>query len=94
MMKAGSGVVDITPPQGLELGGYPHYPRYNTGAHDPLYAGCLYLSNGETEIAIVTLDLLFFSKVHVQSVRARVQQAAGIPAENIMISTIHTHSGP
>ena len=94
MMKAGSGVVDIIPPQGLELGGYPHYPRYNTGAHDPLYAGCLYLSNGETEIAIVTLDLLFFSKVHVQSVRARVQQAAGIPAENIMISTIHTHSGP
>lgn len=94
MVKAGSGIVDITPPQGLELGGYPHYPRYNTGAHDPLYAGCLYLSNGETEIVIVTLDLLFFSKVHVKDVRSRVQKAVGIQAENIMISTAHTHSGP
>lgn len=51
MLKAGTGLVDITPEQGLELAGYPHYPRNNTGAHDPLYAACMYLNNGETEIA-------------------------------------------
>ena len=65
MLKAGVSRADITPPLGLELGGYPHYPRNNTGAHDPLYAACMYLNNGETEIAMVTLDLLFFSKKHV-----------------------------
>jgi len=43
MLKAGMSRVDITPPQGLELAGYPHYPRNNTGAHDPLYAACMYL---------------------------------------------------
>lgn len=85
---------DITPPQGLELAGYPHYPRYNTGAHDPLYAACMYLSNGTAEVAMVTLDLLFFSKKHVQKVRAAVEAEYGIPGDHIMISCSHTHSGP
>ena len=38
MLKVGMTRAEITPPQGLELAGYPHYPRNNTGAHDPLYA--------------------------------------------------------
>lgn len=94
MLKAGTGLVDITPEQGLELAGYPHYPRNNTGAHDPLYAACMYLNNGETEIAMVTLDLLFFSKRHVAKVRSRVETECGIPKRNVMISCSHTHSGP
>ncbi len=94
MLKAGTALIEITPPQGLELAGYPHYPRYNTGAHDPLYAACLYFNNGQTEIAMVTLDLLFFSKQHVAEVRRRAEAACGIPAGHIMIGTSHTHSGP
>ncbi len=94
MLKAGMAIVDITPEQGLELAGYPHYPRNNTGAHDPLYATCMYLNNGKAEIAMVTLDLLFFSKQHVAEVRNRVEQLCGILKENVMISCSHTHSGP
>ena len=94
MLKAAMTRVDITPPQGLELGGYPHYPRHNTGAHDPLYATCMYLENNGTEIAMVTLDILFFSKKHVASVREKVAALCGIPCENVMISCSHTHSGP
>lgn len=94
MLKAAMTRVDITPPQGLELGGYPHYPRNNTGAHDPLYATCMYLENHGTEIAMVTLDILFFSKKHVASVREKVTALCGIPGENVMISCSHTHSGP
>ena len=94
MLKAGMSRVDITPPQGLELAGYPHYPRNNTGAHDPLYAACMYLENDGVEVAMVTLDLLFFSKKHVKTVRERVQAACGVPGANVMISCSHTHSGP
>lgn len=94
MLKAGVSRADITPPLGLELGGYPHYPRNNTGAHDPLYAACMYLNNGEAEIAMVTLDLLFFSKKHVTEVRRRVKEACGICKKHVMISCSHTHSGP
>lgn len=94
MLRAGTALADITPPQGLELAGYPHYPRNNTGAHDPLYAACMYLENDGQEVAMVTLDLLFFSKKHVQEVRRRVEAACGIKGSNIMISCSHTHSGP
>lgn len=94
MLKAGMTRADITPPLGLELAGYPHYPRNNTGAHDPLYATCMYLNNGEQEVAMVTLDLLFFSKKHVQKVRRRVADECGIAGDHVMISCSHTHSGP
>ena len=94
MLQAGTALADISPKPGEELGGYPHYPRNNTGIHDPLYAACLYIDNGETQIAIVTLDLLFFSKKHVLEIRRRVEDACQIPGRNIMISTSHTHSGP
>ena len=94
MLKSGVALRDITPPEGLELGGYPHYPRYNTGAHDSLFAACIYLNDGKKEIALVTLDLLFFSKKHVAAVREKVQAACGIDPGGIMISCSHTHSGP
>lgn len=94
MLRAGTALADISPKLGEELGGYPHYPRNNTGIHDPLYAACLYIDNGETQIAIVTLDLLFFSKKHVMEIRRRIEAACGIPGRNILISTSHTHSGP
>ncbi len=94
MLKAGMTRVDITPPTGLELAGYPHYPRNNTGAHDPLYAACLYLENDGVAVAMVTLDLLFFSKKHVAAARKLAQEKCGIPADHLMISCSHTHSGP
>lgn len=94
MLKACMTRADITPPLGLTLEGYPHYPRHNTGAHDPLYAACMYLDNGENEVAMVTLDLLFFSKQHVKAVRKAVEEKCGIKGSNIMISCSHTHSGP
>ena len=94
MLKAGMSRVDITPPQGLELAGYPHYPRNNTGFHDPLYAACMYLNNDGVEVAMITLDLLFFSKKHVKTVRSLVEAKCGIPGGNVMVSCSHTHSGP
>lgn len=94
MLIAGSAQVNITPGLGEELAGYPHYPRHNTGAHDPLYAACVYCQQDGQEVALVTLDLLFFSKRHVAAVRQQAQAACGIPGANIMISCSHTHSGP
>lgn len=94
MLLAGTAIADISPQPGEELGGYPHYPRNNTGVHDPLYAACLYLNNGTSQIALVTLDLLFFSKRYVARVREMAEAACGIPGGGIMISCSHTHSGP
>ena len=93
-MKAGICRKDITPPKGLELAGYPHYPRYNTGFHDPLYATCLYVNSKGKEVALITLDILFFSKKHVLEVREELKKQKIIDGKNVMISCSHTHSGP
>ena len=94
MLRASMKRVDITPPVGLELAGYPHYPRYNKGAHDPLFASCMYLQTDREEICMITLDLLFFSKKHVMELRRLAEEACGINGDHIMISCSHTHSGP
>lgn len=94
MLKAGMARADITPPQGLELAGYPHYPRYNKGFHDPLYAACMYLENDGVAVAMVTLDILFFSKKHVIETRRRIEEKCGLAGKNVMFSCSHTHSGP
>jgi len=93
-LKAGVSIINISPKKGIELAGYPHYLRHNTGIHDPLYASCIFLDDGNTKLAIVCMDILFFSKVYVKEVRNRVSSQIDIPPENIMISCSHTHSGP
>jgi neutral ceramidase len=94
MLKAGTSIVDISPEEGIELAGYPHFPRHNTGINDPLYASCIYLDSGETKIALIAMDILFFSRKYVREVRRLIQKETGIPEGNIFISVSHTHSGP
>jgi len=94
LIKAGVSITNISPKKGIELAGYPHFLRYNTGIHDDLYASCIYLDNGKTKIVLVCMDILFFSKVYVKEVRSRISSRINIPEKNIMISCSHTHSGP
>ncbi|MCL1792557.1 MAG: neutral/alkaline non-lysosomal ceramidase N-terminal domain-containing protein [Oscillospiraceae bacterium] len=87
MLYAGTSIVDISPCKGVQLAGYPHCPRPNTGVHDPLYAACLYLSDGNSDIALVTLDLLYLGKQHVKKIREKT-------GKTVMFAASHTHSGP
>ncbi len=57
--------------------GYPHYDKFNTGAHDPLYAACMYLGNGKNAAAMVTLDLLYFSNPYIMAVRKIAEEKIG-----------------
>ena len=92
--KAGASCIDISPKKGIGLCGYPNYERKNTGIHDPLYANCIYIDDGDNEIAIVTADLGYFEKPYVKVLRCNIEEATGIPQTNIMLSCTHTHSGP
>jgi hypothetical protein len=94
VLKAGIAYRDVSPSQGVPLGGYPHCPRHNTGVHDPLIASCIDLCDGNNEIVIAAMDLLWLSKQYVNTVRQRVRKECGIPAGNIMMTCAHTHSGP
>ena len=90
---AGVAKVDITPDDvnGLEVVGHR---RQVTGVRDPLRAGVLILSDGETRAAIVTLDTIFAWNDLVKAARPRIEKEIGVPAANIMIAASHNHSGP
>ena len=93
-LKAGVSKRDISPQKPMFLLGYPHVPRISTGTHDPLFASALYMHDGSNGILLVAVDVLMLSSDTVHQCRVHIGQATGLPAENILISTTHTHSAP
>src|SRR5215469_12162132 len=90
-LEAGVARVDITPPTGLVLEGYPGAGRFATGVRDPLFARILVLQSGTTRVALVDLDLIaVFEPTYLTTLRERVQ--GEVP--NLLVTAIHTHSGP
>lgn len=95
--QAGEGVVDITPPLGLTLGGFhysPDRPRRVTGVRQPAEARALVVKHGETTLAIVSLDMLNVSFELARKVQARVERETKIPAGHVKVCATHTHSMP
>ena len=93
-LRAGSAQTDITPIDSQFLFGYPHVERFSTGVHSPLLSSALYMSEGRTQVLFIANDIIFVSKSIAASVRRRISEATSIPAQNILISATHTHSGP
>ena len=87
MLKAGVAIRDISPKKGVELAGYPHCPRNNTGVHDPIYAAVIYLNDGKTDVTFIGMDLLYFGKEFCAELRQKYGQ-------NVMTFTTHTHCAP
>lgn len=92
-LQAAVAQVEITPPPGFLLDGYPDpdSSRVGTGARDPLYARVLLLRSGETRLALVDLDLV---EVLGPAYIARLREAARSDASHLLVVCIHTHSGP
>lgn len=90
--KVGVSMVDITPPVGFPLYGYPAKP--STGIKDPLYAKAFVFQQGETRGALVVCSLLGIPRDLSRIVRERVSKETGIPFENMSVSATHTHTSP
>lgn len=89
-LRAAAGAVDITPTGQVYLAGYGAN-RPSSGTHDPLFARCLVLDDGDTRIAVVACDVISISRLHVQTMRAEVTT---VRPEHLFVSATHTHSGP
>jgi len=93
-MRAGYGQWELTPPMGVELAGYGYYlGRCALSVRDPLYARAVLLEAGEMRTLVISCDLLGLSKGVCAEVFAHAQKY-GIPAERVIIVSIHTHTGP
>lgn len=90
-LQAGAATSNITPELGtIVVGGFAPYPAQHV--HDELHARCLVLDDGHTRIALVACDLLGLHRSVSIEARRLIQEATGIPPENVLISATHTHS--
>lgn len=90
-LEAGAARRVITPDPLLPVSGGVGTPSPAKEKRGELTARALVLKDGDTQVAIVALDLLGFPKVLGDRIRNQVSQ---IPGENILIGSSHTHSGP
>ncbi len=91
-LRAGLAKVDITPPVGATMWGYSNRPGPGKATLDPLYAKVLTLSDGETGVALVTLDLgRAFDEDHLVRIR---KAAAKVGIQTVLVAASHTHQGP
>src|SRR5665647_1095760 len=90
-LLAGVAQTDITPPLGTFINGdfVTHYARY---VHDNLFAKALVLKNDLTTIVIIVVDICVMPKEFVDEVKSMIAHQTGIPFQNILISSTHTHA--
>jgi hypothetical protein len=90
-IQVGTGVRVITPDPLLPISGGMGPTAPAKEKKGDLTARAIVLDNGETRVAIVSLDLLGFPAVLGDQVRKAVPE---IPPANILIGATHTHSAP
>jgi hypothetical protein len=93
-LRAGAALVNITP---------TNLPIRTAGnltltvvskIHDPLHTRAIVLDDGATRMAIAVVDSCMISREDFDAAKAAASRATGIPVENMMISSTHTHTAP
>ncbi|EPR66579.1 Alkaline ceramidase domain protein [Cyclobacterium qasimii] len=90
--KGGAALSVITPKVGTSINGNFKDDTVRH-IHDDTHARSLVLDDGNTKIAMVTLDLCVVHRETLDNAKKRANKFTGIPIENMLISAIHTHSG-
>ena len=89
---AGFSRVDMTPPIGTELSGYPR-KRVSDGIIDTLDINAVAFSDGTNKAVVISADVINF-RAYFNLYRRNAAEAAGIPPEAVFIACTHTHTGP
>lgn len=94
-LLAGYGRRCITPKISVPLAGYgATWKRMSERIMDDLYATCIAFTSGDKTVLLFTQDLISTIPGWIQDIRARLVPKTGIPAENILACSTHTHSAP
>ena len=91
MLKAGFSRVDVTPPLGSYISGYFH-ERYAKGVLDPIELNALAVSDGEHTVLLIIADFIGMDMEYCNTVREKIAGRVGIPAEHIMLQSLHQHT--
>lgn len=92
-LLVGTAELEITPPVGTMMAGSLK-PRPSQGITAPLYLKAIVLESGGVRMAYAIFDLAVLVRSQVEPAVQLAAAATGIPADNIVWSCTHTHSGP
>lgn len=91
-LQAGAATSNITPFLGGGIVGNFGNPPPAEYIHDELYAKCIVLDDGKTQLAIVIVDNLSINREVHDKARELIAQHTPIKKENVLIAATHTHS--
>ncbi|NLM76664.1 MAG: hypothetical protein GX173_01070, partial [Ruminococcaceae bacterium] len=92
-LHVGAGRATITPPVGTILYGYaPGRPA--EAVHDELRVTCIAFADEHEQAMLISADICTYHQNSADRLRRLVSDQTGMPAENIIFCTTHTHSGP
>lgn len=96
VFQAGAAAIDVTPPKEMlpiaVNGGFT--ARFIDTVTDPLHAKAIVLSDGETTIALCTVDSCVIDRALLDEAKELASGETGIPTSKMLISATHTHSAP
>ncbi len=90
----GCAKTHLTPPLGTPLAGYPTPGRVAEWVADPLYARVLVFSQGDLRAVLAVMDWVVVQVRERDLIAREIEAATGIPAAQMLIGAIQTHSGP
>jgi neutral ceramidase len=93
-MRAGFAAAVITPPAGVPMSGYRLRREPAAGGHDDLQARCALLDDGQSTVALISLDLIGLEHGHAAAIKERIAECCALQPERILLGCTHTHSGP
>ena len=92
-LQVGFGRESILPDTlGVQIAGGDASSRLSDGYLDEVSATCVAITEGDQTILLYTIDFIVVDQ-HVYAAQAEIAEATGIPEENIILNTTHTHSG-
>lgn len=92
-LKAGFGRAVITPKLGVLLRGY-FKPRAAEGVMDDLEVNVLALSAQNTKSLLISVDNCGLVTAFINECREGISKETGVPVQNIIIGSTHTHTAP
>ena len=94
-LMVGFGRAVITPTVSVPLGGYGNVEsRMSENVLDDLMGTCIAFTEGDQTILMFSVDAIRSVERWTTALRKRVERELGVPAENVMVMSTHTHSAP
>ncbi|PYT21130.1 MAG: hypothetical protein DMG57_39665 [Acidobacteria bacterium] len=95
-LSAGAFQIDITPAADahLPMSGYGDRTQGHEGIHDALYVRDLVVDDGFQRAAVVACETISIPDLLWEIVSERISQKERIPAENLLLTSVHTHGAP